>query len=70
MASSPDVCKFLPSYILQHVKLLNGSTATNQFMQSSAPLYSEYYFFNITNPEDILKGKVPQVKEVGPFVYR
>ena len=55
---------------VQHVKLVNGSTATNQFLQSSAPLYSEYYFFNITNPKEILDGATPHVKQVGPFVYR
>ena len=57
-------------WCLQHVKLVNGSAATNQFMHSSAPLYSKYYFFNITNPQEILQGATPQVKEIGPFVYR
>lgn len=54
----------------EHVKLVNGSAATDQFMQSSAPLYSKYYFFNVTNPHEILQGATPQVKEIGPFVYR
>ena len=54
----------------QHVKLQNGSTATNQFLVSSAPLYVKYYFFNVTNPEEVLNGAVPHVEEYGPCVYR
>lgn len=28
------------------------------------------YLFNVTNPNDVLKGALPIVSEVGPYVYR
>ncbi|ETO25116.1 hypothetical protein RFI_12024, partial [Reticulomyxa filosa] len=36
---------------------------------SGVQLFS-YYIFNITNPHDVLTGSIPQLKEIGPFVYR
>ena len=29
----------------------------------------QFRFFNVTNPEAIKSGAVPEVKEVGPYVY-
>ena len=35
------------------------------------PLLQTFYFFNITNPKEVMeKGANPLVKEVGPFIYR
>jgi hypothetical protein len=33
------------------------------------PMFSSFYFFNVTNPEDVAKGAKPIVKEMGPYVY-
>ena len=35
------------------------------------PMYQRFYFFNVTNPEEVQKlGHPPQLEQVGPFVYR
>lgn len=54
----------------ENVVLTPGSVGTSQFKSSSAPLYSAYYMFNITNAEDVEKGKMPKLVEIGPFVYK
>lgn len=53
------------------MKLTEGSAATDQFKHSSAPLYTTYYFFNISNAEDVLKHKAkPILKQMGPYAFR
>lgn len=39
-------------------------------MHLPQPLLFKVYFFNVTNTKDVLGGALPQVREVGPYVYR
>ncbi|XP_034007545.1 scavenger receptor class B member 1 isoform X2 [Trematomus bernacchii] len=34
------------------------------------PFFMSVYFFNVLNPQEILKGEKPMVEQKGPFVYR
>ncbi len=34
------------------------------------PKYKKYYFWNLTNPDEVLTGNKPVYEEVGPYVYR
>ena len=34
------------------------------------PSLRKFYFFNITNLEDVLRGARPVVEEKGPYTYR
>ncbi|XP_002735902.1 scavenger receptor class B member 1-like [Saccoglossus kowalevskii] len=34
------------------------------------PFYQQYYFFNVLNKEEILKGEKPCVEQIGPYTYR
>ena len=52
------------------MKLENGSVATDQFSHSKAPLYTTYYFFNVTNPREVAKGAKPILKQMGPYAYK
>lgn len=63
-------CDFVISSV-QNVLLTNGSVGLEQFISSKAPLYSEYRLFTVLNAEDVTnKAAKPQLKEIGPFVYR
>ena len=35
-----------------------------------SPIYNYFYVWNLTNHEDVLKGGIPKVEKVGPYVYR
>ena len=39
-------------------------------MAPPVPLYMAFNMYNVTNPDEIIKGEKPILKEVGPFVYR
>uniref|UniRef100_A0A8C1NRX4 Scavenger receptor class B, member 2c n=1 Tax=Cyprinus carpio TaxID=7962 RepID=A0A8C1NRX4_CYPCA len=34
------------------------------------PVYMQFYFFNLTNPAEVLEGDKPFVLQVGPYTYR
>ena len=34
------------------------------------PVYMNFRFFNVENPQEIKKGIKPKVREIGPYVYR
>ena len=50
--------------------MVNGTSGTDQFTQSSASVYVNFTLFNITNPKEFMSGSPPNVEEIGPFVYR
>ncbi len=67
--------RLIPVYsvvsLSQNVLLTNGSVGLSQFVSSKAPLFSEYYMFTITNADDVKSNAaVPNVEQIGPFVYR
>lgn len=36
---------------------------------SVLPLYQNFYFLEIENPQEVIQGAKPKVKEIGPYVY-
>lgn len=47
-----------------------GSLSFSMWKEIPIPFYFSAYFFDIVNPDEILKGEKPQVRERGPYVYR
>ncbi|KAJ8687761.1 hypothetical protein QAD02_023555, partial [Eretmocerus hayati] len=33
------------------------------------PMYLQFYFFNVTNPDGVQKGEKPILQQIGPFAY-
>lgn len=51
--------------------LVNNSDAFNLWRDIPLPIYRNFYFFNLTNPEQFLaKKEKPKFEEVGPYSYR
>uniref|UniRef100_A0A8C8EII4 Uncharacterized protein n=1 Tax=Oncorhynchus tshawytscha TaxID=74940 RepID=A0A8C8EII4_ONCTS len=60
------------SYMVQssEIVLRNGTHAFDVWENPPPPVYMQFYFFNVTNPAEVLKGERPAVLEVGPYTYR
>ncbi|XP_054896466.1 lysosome membrane protein 2c isoform X1 [Poeciliopsis prolifica] len=61
---------FLQSKVKTEVVLRNGTEAFEVWLDPPAPIYMQFYFFNLTNPEEVLIGERPAVMEIGPYTYR
>lgn len=62
--------KAVDQAIEKNIVLRNGSEAFDSWKQPPVPVYIQFYFFNVTNPEEILRGEIPRLEEVGPYTYR
>ncbi|XP_029371334.1 lysosome membrane protein 2c [Echeneis naucrates] len=60
----------LQSLVEKEVVLKNGTEAFEAWEDPPAPVYMQFYFFNLTNPLEVLDGERPAVVEIGPYTYR
>ncbi|XP_041815777.1 lysosome membrane protein 2c [Chelmon rostratus] len=61
---------FVQSLVKKKVILKNGTEAFEVWENPPAPIYMQFYFFNLTNPLEVLEGDRPAVVEIGPYTYR
>ncbi|XP_027880667.1 lysosome membrane protein 2c [Xiphophorus couchianus] len=61
---------FLQSKVKTEVVLRNGTEAFEVWVDPPAPIYMQFYFFNLTNPAEVMSGERPAVTEIGPYTYR
>ncbi|XP_070305689.1 lysosome membrane protein 2c [Salvelinus sp. IW2-2015] len=59
----------LNAKIKKEIVLRNGTHAFDVWENPPPPVYMQFYFFNVTNPAEVLKGERPAVLEVGPYTY-
>ncbi|XP_030625890.1 lysosome membrane protein 2 [Chanos chanos] len=53
------------------IVLKEGSRVFETWKNPPPPVFMEFFFFNVTNADDVLAGKdKPSVVEVGPYTYR
>jgi lysosome membrane protein 2 len=52
------------------VTLVPGHASYEQLQNLTLPLWKDFYFFNLTNPEEFAEGGKPNVTQVGPYSYR
>ncbi|XP_030623082.1 lysosome membrane protein 2c isoform X2 [Chanos chanos] len=56
--------------IKQEIVLKNGTDAFEIWQDPPPPVYIQFYFFNLTNPDEVLAGERPAVLQLGPYTYR
>ncbi|XP_046301955.1 scavenger receptor class B member 1 isoform X1 [Marmota monax] len=56
--------------VLKNVRIDPSSLSFSMWKEIPVPFYLSVYFFEVLNPEEILKGRKPEVQERGPYVYR
>uniref|UniRef100_A0A3Q1CNL2 Scavenger receptor class B, member 2a n=1 Tax=Amphiprion ocellaris TaxID=80972 RepID=A0A3Q1CNL2_AMPOC len=58
------------SRLKKEITLTEKSQVFESWKNPPPPVYMEYYFFNVTNPEVFLAGGKAAVKQIGPYTYR
>ncbi|KAG5834634.1 hypothetical protein ANANG_G00263520 [Anguilla anguilla] len=68
------VAQVFPTLIQNRLKkevtLTEGSRVFESWKNPPAPIYMQYFFFNVTNPDDFVSGGKATVEQVGPYTYR
>ncbi|XP_028273047.1 lysosome membrane protein 2c [Parambassis ranga] len=70
LALSTVFPRILDSVVKKEIVLKNGTDAFEAWENPPAPIYMQFYFFNLTNPLEVLDGDRPAVVEIGPYTYR
>ncbi|XP_017267884.1 lysosome membrane protein 2a isoform X2 [Kryptolebias marmoratus] len=58
------------SRLKKEITLTEKSQVFESWKNPPPPVYMEYYFFNVTNPEVFLAGGKASVQQIGPYTYR
>jgi len=60
----------LTSKILKSMALTEGSDRLASWLKPPVQAHLEGYAFSVLNPDDVINGAKPKLKEVGPFIYK
>ncbi|XP_056458738.1 lysosome membrane protein 2a isoform X1 [Gadus chalcogrammus] len=58
------------SRLKKEITLTEKSQMFESWKNPPPPVYMEYYFFNVTNPEVFINGGKAALKQIGPYTYR
>ncbi|XP_026091152.1 lysosome membrane protein 2-like [Carassius auratus] len=70
MALAQVFQKLINNRIKEQVVLENGTEAFSVWQTPPPPVHMQFYFFNLTNPAEVLEGDKPLVQQIGPYTYR
>lgn len=60
----------LSGAILRSMALTEGSDRLASWLNPPVQAHLEGYAFHVENPEEVMQGAKPRLKEVGPFIYK
>lgn len=56
---------------VQEITLTEGSKVFATWKNPPPPVFMQFFFFNVTNPDAFLKGEAkPHLTEMGPYTFR
>ncbi|XP_036027961.1 scavenger receptor class B member 1 [Onychomys torridus] len=64
------VPSLIKQQVLKNVRIDPSSLSFGMWKEIPVPFYLSVYFFEVVNPDEVLKGEKPVVRERGPYVYR
>ncbi|ODN04769.1 Lysosome membrane protein 2 [Orchesella cincta] len=56
--------------VMEQSKIVMGNTRFQNWEVIPIPLFQHLYFFNVTNPNEVVQGGKPILQEIGPYVYQ
>ncbi|XP_007895114.2 lysosome membrane protein 2c [Callorhinchus milii] len=62
--------ELINSTVKKEFQLRNGTEAFKAWKNPPPPVYMQFYFFNVSNPAEVLAGGKPFLEERGPYTYR
>ncbi|XP_017263415.1 lysosome membrane protein 2 isoform X2 [Kryptolebias marmoratus] len=54
----------------KEIVLVEGSRVFESWKRPPPPVFMEFFFFNVTNVDEFLKGDKPELVQIGPYTYR
>ncbi|TSK72060.1 Lysosome membrane protein 2 [Bagarius yarrelli] len=55
---------------LKGITLTEGSKVFQTWKNPPPPVFMEFFFFNVTNPDEFMDGRKPSLMQIGPYTYR
>ncbi|KAM9450698.1 lysosome membrane protein 2-like isoform 2-T2 [Clarias gariepinus] len=52
------------------ITLTEGSKVFDTWKNPPSPVFKEFFFFNLTNPDEFVAGQKPSLTQMGPYTYR
>ncbi|KAF5894662.1 lysosome membrane protein 2-like, partial [Clarias magur] len=52
------------------ITLTEGSKIFDTWKNPPSPVFKEFFFFNLTNPDEFSAGQKPRLMQLGPYTYR
>ncbi|KAJ8303565.1 hypothetical protein KUTeg_019961 [Tegillarca granosa] len=61
---------FIYLFIQQNMIIKEGGMMFEIWRDLPLPIYMQIYMFDVLNPDEVLRGKKPYVKQKGPYTYK
>ncbi|XP_062868043.1 lysosome membrane protein 2 [Trichomycterus rosablanca] len=62
--------RMIENKIKKEITLTEGSRVFQSWKNPPPPVFMEFFFFNVTNPDEFMAGAKPRLTHMGPYTYR